>query len=402
MLHSQLAEVLHSQIDLLDHVDQYIDRNIKPYINEQNGFATIITGVRRSGKSTLLKTMMQNYDGPQQYLHFDDPRLLNFEVLDFYTIEELTAPDTKYYYDEIHQIPQWEKYVRHATEKQMPLIITGSNAAMLSTELATLLTGRHLSYELFPFDYREYKSFHQLSDSDDVVADYLHHGGFPEYLISKNDLILQQLLTDIIQRDIVARYKVRDSHALMQITMHLMNNISRPYTLNKLKKTYGIGSVNTVASFLQYLENAYLIFSIRKYDNSYKKQLVNEKKAYSIDTGFIRANTIKIQEDRGRLLENLVFLALRRRHSNIYYYRERGECDFVITEHQQPIQCYQVCYTLDRHNQDREVHGLLEAMTFFNHQQGYMVTMNQQDEIRKEGKTITIITAHDLLSGLYI
>ena len=402
MLHSQLAEVLHSQIDLLDHVDQYIDRNIKPYINEQNGFATIITGVRRSGKSTLLKTMMQNYDGPQQYLHFDDPRLLNFEVLDFYTIEELTAPDTKYYYDEIHQIPQWEKYVRHATEKQMPLIITGSNAAMLSTELATLLTGRHLSYELFPFDYREYKSFHQLSDSDDVVADYLHHGGFPEYLISKNDLILQQLLTDIIQRDIVARYKVRDSHALMQITMHLMNNISRPYTLNKLKKTYGIGSVNTVASFLQYLKNAYLIFSIRKYDNSYKKQLVNEKKAYSIDTGFIRANTIKIQEDRGRLLENLVFLALRRRHSNIYYYRERGECDFVITEHQQPIQCYQVCYTLDRHNQDREVHGLLEAMTFFNHQQGYMVTMNQQDEIRKEGKTITIITAHDLLSGLYI
>lgn len=311
MLHSQLAEVLHSQIDLLDHVDQYIDRNIKPYINEQNGFATIITGVRRSGKSTLLKTMMQNYDGPQQYLHFDDPRLLNFEVLDFYTIEELTAPDTKYYYDEIHQIPQWEKYVRHATEKQMPLIITGSNAAMLSTELATLLTGRHLSYELFPFDYREYKSFHQLSDSDDVVADYLHHGGFPEYLISKNDLILQQLLTDIIQRDIVARYKVRDSHALMQITMHLMNNISRPYTLNKLKKTYGIGSVNTVASFLQYLENAYLIFSIRKYDNSYKKQLVNEKKAYSIDTGFIRANTIKIQEERGRLLENLVFLALR-------------------------------------------------------------------------------------------
>ena len=402
MLHSQLAEVLHSQIDLLDHVDQYIDRNIKPYINEQNGFATIITGVRRSGKSTLLKTMMQNYDGPQQYLHFDDPRLLNFEVLDFYTIEELTAPDTKYYYDEIHQIPQWEKYVRHATEKKMPLIITGSNAAMLSTELATLLTGRHLSYELFPFDYREYKSFHQLSDSDDVVADYLHHGGFPEYLISKNDLILQQLLTDIIQRDIVARYKVRDSHALMQITMHLMNNISRPYTLNKLKKTYGIGSVNTVASFLQYLKNAYLIFSIRKYDNSYKKQLVNEKKAYSIDTGFIRANTIKIQEDRGRLLENLVFLALRRRYSNIYYYRERGECDFVITEHQQPIQCYQVCYTLDRHNQDREVHGLLEAMTFFNHQQGYMVTMNQQDEIRKEGKTITIITAHDLLSGLYI
>ncbi len=402
MLRSQINDVLISQVELLNSVDQYIPRHRTKDIAEQDGFATIITGVRRSGKSTLLKTMMSNYKGPHQYLHFDDPRLLDFDVQDFYTIEELCDPDTKYYYDEIHQIAQWEKYVRHITERKKPIIITGSNAAMLSTELATLLTGRHLSYELFPFDYREYKELNNSGSEVKEVPEYIRDGGFPEYLIHKNDVILQQLLTDIVQRDIVARYGVRDSHALLQITMHLINNIARPYSLNKLKKSYKIGSVNTVASYIRYLENAYLFFSISKFDYSYKKQLVNEKKVYAIDPGFIRANTIKLQDDHGRLLENLVFLYLRRQHRQIYYYRDEWECDFVITKHQQATKFVQVCIQLDRHNMEREVNGLIEALSFFNHDQGYIVTMDQQDKLTKNDKTITIISAHDLLLGLYI
>ena len=150
------------------------------------------------------------------------------------------------------------------------------------------------------------------------------------------------------------------------------------------------------------MENAYLFFSISKFDYSYKKQLVNEKKVYAIDTGFVRANTIKLQDDHGRLLENLVFLYLRRQHRQIYYYRDEWECDFILNEHQQVTRCVQVCLQLDRHNMEREVNGLIEALSFFNHDQGYIVTMEQQDILTKNDKTITLISAHDLLLGLYI
>ncbi len=399
MLRSHIEKILIDQEEYLIDSDDFIPRYKSEQIDVYPGFATIITGIRRSGKSTLLRSMAYHKEMREKalYLHFDDPRLLDFKVDDFYTLEDIKGKDCTFYFDEIHQVKDWERYIRQATERKISTVITGSNASMLSTELATLLTGRHLSYELFPFDFEEYCRFHNLKTDPDSLTSYMNDGGFPEYLTKKNPIILQQLLIDILQRDIVARYSIRNSHLLNRIAMHLINNIARPYTLNKLARSYQVGSVNTVASYLQHFENAYLLFSISKFDHSFKKQLVNEKKIYAIDTGLVNSNTIKNQEDTGRLFENMIFLHLRRQGDNVYYFKQERECDFVISKSDRVITCYQVCYQLDRHNEEREIKGLLEAMDFFNHDIGYLITGAEDDELRMEGRTIRLLSAHNFL-----
>ncbi len=399
MLRSRIEEILSEQSEYLKIESRFTERRIRNQINFLPGFVAIITGVRRSGKSTLLKSMIAQLDNTtnSQYLLFDDPRLIDFTVEDFYTIEDLSPSPCHYYYDEIHQIDNWEKYIRQANERKIPLVITGSNATMFSTELATLLTGRHLSYELFPFDFQEYCQFHNLSVDQENLQAYLDEGGFPEYQKSKNPIILRQLLIDIIQRDIVARYSLRDSYPILQIATHLFNNISRPYTLSKLTKTYNIGSVNTVAAYMRHLENAYLLFSINKYDHSYKKQMINEKKIYAVDTGFVKANTLKGQEDRGRIFENLIFLQFRRNYSNVFYFKKNGECDFVTSDSVGSKNCYQVTWRLDRHNEEREVKGLLEAMKYLDLDCGTIITWDQQDSLKTQGKSIKIVSALELM-----
>jgi len=223
-------------------------------------------------------------------------------------------------------------------------------------------------------------------------------GGFPEFQRSKNREIHRQLLKDIIDRDIIARYSIRDAYAFMQVTMHLINNIARPMTYRKLARSYGIKSVNTVITYMQYLENAYLFFIIHKYDHSYKKQQSNEKKIYAIDNGLVVSNTIKIQDDHGRLFENMIFLHLRQQYDQVHYYKNKGECDFIVSQNGKPMCCYQVCYDLNRHNQEIEVNGLTEAMTDLNLKKGYIVTLDQNDKMKQDKVTINIISADKLFN----
>jgi predicted AAA+ superfamily ATPase len=237
-------------------------------------FAIIISGIRRCGKSTLLRQKMSNLKN-FYYLNFEDPRLVNFELSDFEKADEIFIEEygkSKYYFfDEIQNIPKWEIKVRHLLDNKNFVVLTGSNASLLSKELGTKLTGRNLRYELFPFSYSEFLSFKNLKPSINSFEKYLIKGGFPEYLKFDKDLILQDLLSDILNRDILARYNLKNSKALKNLTNYLLTNPSKEFSQNNLKKMLNMGSVNSIISFIKYLEDSYLIFTINKFEYSLKK-----------------------------------------------------------------------------------------------------------------------------------
>lgn len=393
ILKNILKKVVKSQKDEIKS-DYGIKREKLDEINVEIPHAIIIAGIRRCGKSTLLKQLMKemkNYN----YFNFEDPRVLKFDINDFEKLVEIFKEENKennnYFFDEIQNIEKWEIFVRNMLDKKKRFIITGSNASLLSKELGTKLTGRHLRYELFPFSYKEMLKLTKKSASLKSFDIYMSKGGFPEYLKYKKLEILQELFNDIIERDIVVRYKLRDSKIIKEIAVFLLTNIGKEFSYNSLKKMFNLGSTNSITSYVSYFENSYLLFTVPKFDYSLKKQLVNPKKVYSIDTGFSNANSASFSLDKGRVLENIVFLQLRRKNKQIYYFREEKECDFVVKEREKIIEAVQVCYKLDDSNKERELTGLLEAMNKFHLKEGLILTYDQTDEFKIKGKKIIVM-----------
>jgi len=370
-----------------------ISREIGNSIDLTIPFARIISGIRRCGKSTLLRQLLAKLPD-YYYLNFEDTRLLSFETSDFEKLKEVFREEFGnsdiYLFDEIQNIQDWEIFVRTELDKGKRFLITGSNASLLSSELGTRLTGRHLNTELFPFSYAEALSIMKGEAEQLSYQNYLLNGGFPEYIKYGKSEILRELLSDIIQRDIVARYGINSSRVLFEMAIYLLTNSGKEFTFNGLKKIFSLGSVNTAISFVSYLENSYLLFSISKFDFSLKKQLINPKKIYSIDNGLSVANSSSLSPDFGRLLENAVFLQLRRNQKEIYYFKGEGECDFLVKEKNRIIMAIQVTYYFTDDNRKRKLNGLLEAMNRFDLKEGILLTFNQEDQLRVEGKIIHI------------
>ena len=191
-------------------------------------------------------------------------------------------------------------------------------------------------------------------------------------------------------RDIVVRHKLRESRTVKKMALYLISNVGKEFSYNKLKSIFELGSINTAISFVSYFEDSYLIFIVPKFDYSLKKQLINPKKAYSIDNGLSNANSASFSSDRGRMLENSVFLHLRRKYSEIFYFKEKKECDFVVKEKNKVVMAVQVCYKLHEDNQEREVGGLVEALEKFNLEEGLILTFDQEDELKVENKKIVL------------
>jgi len=208
---------------------------------------------------------------------------------------------------------------------------------------------------------------------------YIKNGGFPEYLQHHEITMLQELLNDSIARDIIIRHGLKEAKTIKELVIYLLTNIGKEFSYNKLAAYCQVGSVNTIISYISYLEDSYLIFTIPRFDYSLGKQLVSPKKAYSIDVGFARANSASFSADRGRILENIVFLHLRRKYQDIYYYREERECDFVIRENGKVTAVIQVCAQLNEENKEREMGGLTDAMKKLKVPQGVILTLNQED-----------------------
>lgn len=355
--------------------------------------ALIISGIRRCGKSTLLKQLMKKTK-KYVYFNFEDPRALNFEVSDFEKLDSAFSEEYGdfdiYFFDEIQNIQGWEYLARAILEKKKRVIITGSNASLVSLELGKKLTGRHIRYELFPFSYKESLKFRNENAGITPFEDYIENGGFPEYLKFMKIEILQELFNDILARDIIVRHKLRNIKIIKEMAVYLLSNAGKEFTFNSLKNTFNLGSTNSAISFVSYFEDSYILFTIPKFDYSIKKQLVNPKKVYAIDTGFASANSISFSSDKGRMLENIVFLHLRKKYKDIFYFRENNECDFVVKEKEKITNAFQVCYLLNDDNKKREIDGLLEAMEKFNLNNCLILTYNQEDKFKINNRKIIV------------
>lgn len=383
VLKSEIEKSLALQRLFLDKKEDGFKRKGLANLPINTGHILIITGVRRCGKSTLLQQISKELREEFIFFNFEDPRIYGFELEDFTKLDEIVGDEIRhYFFDEIQNVEKWELFIRHLHDREKRIAITGSNASLLSKELGTRLTGRNVQIELFPFSYSEYLLFLNLENNLPSFNSYIEDGGFPEYVKSKHKEQLQQLFKDIIYRDIIVRHGIRQAKTIIDIALFLIANVGKEYSLNGLKNTFGVGSANSVADYIHWLEDSYVLFSVPRFSWSLKSVSINPKKVYCIDTGFAQANSLSFSEDTGRLLENCVYLALRRKYKEIYYFKDQGECDFIVKESQTIIHIIQVCAEIHSENKAREVNGLLAALKFFSITEGLILTLNQEDVLR--------------------
>ena len=392
----EIAVIIDSQRDTFLKQDTGFTRDSLLEIPVADSFATIITGIRRCGKSTLLLQLLHRDYQDAIYLNFDDIRLAGFETADFIRLHrEIEKREIKVlFFDEIQVVENWERYVNQLLREGYKVFITGSNASMLSTELGTYLTGRHLSMELFPFSYSEFIRFNNLNTGEDAVVDYLKAGGIPEYVKTGMSSILNALVDNVLMRDVAVRHAVRDVNSLRQLTAFLITNTGNLVSANKLVGMFAVKSPVTFLEYFSFLKDAYLLEFIPMFSHSLKIQARNPKKVYVMDMGLYTENAVSTSDNMGRRLENLVFLHLRRKCKHVFYYKNRGECDFITMEKGAAKEAVQVCLTVNDENFDREYNGLLEAMQDLGIKEGCVVTLNQSDLFEKDGMTLRIIPAH--------
>ncbi len=393
ILKDVLKEILRSQAEEFKRLEYGIEREKLKEITISTNFATIISGIRRCGKSTLMRQLMKKHTS-FYYFNFDDPRAFGFELSDFQRLDEVFKEELGerdcYFFDEIQNVDRWELFIKSLLEKKKRVVITGSNASLLSRELGTRLTGRHLTYELYPFSYAEFLAFTKQNTGVTSFEEYLKNGGFPEYLKEKNPEVLRQLFNDIIARDISIRHKIRNLKTLKGMALYVLSNVGKEFSYNSLKKTFELGSVNSVISFISFFEVSYLLFTIPRFDYSIKKQLVSPKKMYAVDNGLSRINSTSMSDDKGRLLENVVYMHLRRKYRDIYYFKDKQECDFLVKDAGKITSAIQVCLKISDENKDRELNGLLEALDKCNLKVGSIITLDQEDKLKIDGKTILV------------
>lgn len=371
----------------------------------------VISGIRRCGKSVFMEVIRKKYLENNFYFNFDDDRLVNFELEDFQTLLELFielyGEQKTIFFDEIQNILGWERFVRRLHDQHYKIYITGSNATMLSKELGTRLTGRYVQLQMYPFSFAEYIRWQQpklikskqltttqKSMTKKLFAEFVQNGGLPEYLLYKDKSYLATLYESIIYRDIIVRYKVNE-HSVKELALYLASNISKEMSYNSLRKLLGLGSANTVADYCDYFENSYLVFFINRFAFSLKKQINYAKKSYFIDQALAKTVGFTMTEDRGRVLENIVFLELKRRGHDIYFYKENKECDFLIRKGEKIVSAIQVTTTLkNTATRTREIDGLIEALASYDLPEGYILTENEEasETIINSGKKYQIRT----------
>jgi hypothetical protein len=391
--------------DELKEVSEYISREISEEIKEyeDDSLITIVSGVRRSGKSTLLKQIRKTIKN-SYYVNFDDDRLIGFDVTDFQMMHELLIElfgnKEVFFFDEIQNIKGWERFARRLHDDGKKIYITGSNASMLSKELGTHLTGRNIMFKLFPFSFREFLSWKNKSTDFDTTTtksetkrsfnEYLIGGGFPEYVKNGKDQYLKTVYENILYRDIIARYKLPSEKTVKETAYYAAGNIGKEISYNRIRKLIGLSSATTVKEYLEYFENSYLFFLVNRYDPSIKKQAYYNKKIYMIDNGMSKILGFRTSEDLGRLLENCVFLEMKRKGEELYFHKEKHECDFIKREGTKITQAIQVTVTLGK-NKEREYKGLLEAMKRHRLKEGLILTDDDELEEVIENRKIKVM-----------
>ncbi|HOW32260.1 MAG TPA: ATP-binding protein [Bacteroidales bacterium] len=411
----QLQEILVDQKEAFQNKTGLIGRDVLSgnYLN--TGQIVVITGVRRCGKSSLLfliKEALGLGENEYCYCNFDDERIMQYPALlsELYMLHlEMYRTEPVFFFDEIQEVPGWEKFVSRMYEQGRKVYVTGSNATLLSSEISSSLTGRNKVLELFPFSFREYLrlegkvySAGQISTSkralllNDLNA-YLETGGFPLAVKEKDPEIAHTLFQDILYRDIVVRYKLSNVDEVKQIALYLASNTGKLFSYATLQTVSGLKSLSSVKNYLQYFEASYLFFYLKKFDYSVKKQIMNSRKVYAVDNAIPNRLGFRFSENRGRLLENVVFIELQRRGCELYYFSGKYECDFLVKENLNIIEAIQVTYGLNSENFNREMGGLTEAMQSFSIPKGTLIVFDTGGYPGKVPQGVSVIPAYEWL-----
>lgn len=400
---SQLEEIILNQAEAFRKKEHGSPRDIDFDKHISTKQITVITGVRRSGKSTLLAQFSERF-ADYYYINFDDERLLNFTIQDCETLMNAFRKHSlsrTILIDEVQIVEYWERFVRRLFEEGYKIFVTGSNAKLLNSELSTHLTGRYFKIELYPFSFKEFLRFHAVSfvkltshAKAAVLAKfdaYVAGGGFPEYVKSADREYLQRTYEDILYRDLIVHFGIRDVRSFKQLAQYLFTNIGAEISYNSLAKILGFKTAMSVRNYIQLMRESWLFFELYKYDASLKKQFVSDKKIYCIDQGMRQTVSFSFSDDFGKRLENVVAIELKRRGSELYYHKGKRECDFLIRERGRVQECIQVTRELDAQNQERELGGLIEALIASKAMKGTILVYDgTEKKMKTKGRTIEV------------
>jgi hypothetical protein len=393
----------------------------------ESDFILTITGPRRAGKTYFCFQLMQKLikkDISKDnifYINFEDNKLIGATADDldkilecFLEISNINKKQKLYFFlDEIQTVKDWDSWARkiNDTRKEICLIITGSSSKLLSKEISTKLRGRVINKEILPLSFKEHLNWSKIkydiktiqysrekTEVKKAFSQFLIEGGYPALLTTKTaqkDAILQSYYDSMIFKDIIERYKIEDVKKLKSFAQLLFQSVSNEisYTkfANKLKSIGFKISKNTIIEYLSCFEDAYLFFQNLRYEYSLAKQMGSIKKLYCIDNGLLNSVSFKFSEDTGKLLENTVYIELKRKNETTYYHRGKHECDFLIVRKNKVSSAIQVTQKLDEKTEEREIKGLLEALKEHKLEQGLILTEDQDEERTVDGKKITIM-----------
>lgn len=412
-----LKRIILDQHEDLRWPKMYIQRTVEKKLDRlsQNKEILVLSGMRRCGKSVLLEHVRRiRSTGNDYYFNFEDERLVNFRVEDFEVLHQtfisLYGVQNNFYFDEIQNIPAWELFVRRMYNSGYKIYITGSNANLFSEELGTRLTGRYISLNVYPISFAEFSQYviplervdfstTEIGILKENYSKYLELGGIPAYLSNRDPEYLHSLCESILYRDIIARYKVGNIEALKKLLFFLASHCGKEITLSKLLGMINnngkiIKSATTISEYCSYIQNSFMCFFVNRYDDNLKAQQQAPRKVYFIDHVLAKILGFRTSEDRGRMLENIVFIELKRRGYEVFYYNDVKECDFVIRVGARTQQVIQVCLELhDLSTKKREVSGLIEAMNKFSLLEGLIITEHEEGEeiVESHGKKYRII-----------
>ena len=417
----QIETVLLEQKEELERAlkEEYCTRSEEALINLNSKLAQVVIGIRRSGKTTMCFNVIKKSGLNFAYINFDDERLSDISSDELNLILEclyrIYGDFNHLFIDEIQNIKEWYLFVNRLLRTGMHILITGSNAKLLSGELATHLTGRHMKTELYPFSFSEYCQAKNISKAHGTTKEkgllsaafdsYIHDGGFPELLYEKRkQSYINTLVDSILKKDIEHRYSILYKAAFENLVHHILNNTPTKINYVELKKLFGLRSDHTAENYISYAKNAYLFSGIKKF--SYKSKLrIRDEKAYAVDVAFMnnRENAMA-GENLGWRLETIVYIELLKRYRplecDIYYYEESaGETDFVVCKGKSVIELIQVSYDIsNKKTFEREKKGLLLASKATGCDNLLIITAYDEKEIIEKGKTINITPAYAWLT----
>jgi predicted AAA+ superfamily ATPase len=400
-----------------------------------SGKIITVSGVRRSGKTFILYNTMKDILSkkipkekiPKEkilYINFEDERLdLKQEELDLILqcYREL-YPDADlkscyFLFDEVQNVNGWETFIRRVYDTiTRNIFVTGSNSRLLSKEIATSLRGRTVTYEVFPLSFREYLRFHN-TEADlyysrtrarivHLFEKFLTEGGFPETLLFKDasmkNKVLQEYFDVMLYRDIIERFSITNIPVLKYFIRRIFENITSPVSVNNIynelkSQGYKIGK-NSLYEYLDAAESIYLFLIAKKYSRSVLKQELGEKKVYAVDNGILNAVTFHFSKDYGKLLENALFLELHKNGREVFFYKNKKECDFIAFDKGKTRSIIQVSYTLaDKTTRKREIEGLIDTCRYLGVKEGYIITFSEEENMREQGISIKVMPAYKFL-----